>query len=67
MGSAAELREKKKRNGYFLHTCQSNIGEKKFLNKKHSLQGRPESTEMNRRLLKNVPTVQGKKSIQTLH
>lgn len=27
MGSAAELREKT-RNGYFLHTCQSNIGEK---------------------------------------
>lgn len=33
MGSAAELREKKKRNGYFLHTCHSNIGEKSFSTK----------------------------------
>lgn len=65
MGSAAKQRGKEEWL-LFYHYIHLRATEQRFLNKKQSLRGGPENTEMNR-VIKNVPTAQGKKSIQTLH
>lgn len=69
MGSAAKQRGKEEWLLLFFITSISEQHRRKdFSTKKHSLRGRPENTEMEQTVIKkNVPTAQGKKSIQTLH